>query len=548
MTNSSPRKILVTDALCYANGSLHLGHILGCVQSDIWARFQKSSGHECHYICGSDAHGTPIMLNAEKQGITPEQLITGKTAEHQQDFHDFHIHFDQFGSTHNKGNQALINTAFEKMLANGDIETKTIKQAYDPKREMFLPDRFVKGICPKCKTADQYGDNCEACGATYSTSDLINPVSSISGEPAVEKESEHYFFKLGHYQDFLQQWITSGTLQSEITNKLQEWLDNDLHDWDISRDKPYFGFEIPNAPGKYFYVWLDAPVGYISIFKQFCEQNSAISFDQFWHNESTELVHFIGKDITYFHTLFWPAILKSANYRTPSQVHVHGFLTINGQKMSKSRGTFIQARDYLNHFDPEALRYYAAAKLSRGVEDIDLNLEDFMQRVNSDLVGKYINIASRSAGFISKKFDGQLSDTLLEPELFQKFAETATEIAQHYENKEYSKAMRIIMGLADLANQFIEKHEPWVKAKSESTLPEVQYICTMAINLFMQLTTYLQPVLPSIAKKTQAFLNLPKLNWQTNQTPLLHIRIEKFKPLMQRITPEQIEALKNSEK
>lgn len=540
---STSRKILVTDALCYANGSLHLGHILGCVQSNIWARFQKLRGHECYYICGSDAHGTPIMLNAEKQGITPEELVNAKTIEHQQDFADFHILFDQFGSTNSPDNQHFVENAYRTMQASGDIETRKIKQAYDPKREMFLPDRFVKGTCPKCKTPDQYGDNCEACGATYQTSELINPVSSISGEPAIEKESEHFFFKLSHYQDFLNAWIKSGTLQSEIANKLQEWLDGDLQDWDISRDKPYFGFEIPGAPGKYFYVWLDAPIGYIAIFKQLTASNPQINFDTFWHNEDSELVHFIGKDITYFHTLFWPAMLKSANYRLPSQVHVHGFLTINGHKMSKSRGTFIQARDYLKHLDPEGLRYYSAAKLGNGVEDIDLNLEDFMQRVNSDLVGKYINIASRSAGFISKKFDGQLSDSLLEPELFEHFANAEAEIAQHYENKEFSKAMRAIMALADLANQFIEKYEPWVKAKSEDTLPQVQAISTMALNLFMQLTIYLQPVLPEIARKTQALLNLPELSWAMTQKPLLNTQIEKFKPLMQRIQPEQIEAL-----
>jgi methionyl-tRNA synthetase len=538
------RKIIATSALIYANGPIHLGHLVEYIQTDIWNRFQKLQGHESYYICGSDAHGTPIMLRAEKEGITPKALVEKVFAEHQQDFSDFHIEFDSFCNTDTELNKRRVCKIYEKLKANGDISTKIVRQFYDEEKQMFLPDRFVKGDCPRCAAKEQYGDNCESCGATYTPTDLKNPYSTVSGSAPVEKESEHYFFALPHYQDFLSEWANSGHIKTSVKNKLDEWFSAGLQDWDISRDAPYFGFEIPDAPGKYFYVWLDAPVGYMSNFEEYCKTNNDISFDEFWAaDSSTELHHFVGKDIMYFHTLFWPAMLKGANYRTPTAVHTHGFLTVGGQKMSKSRGTFIKGRTYLDHLPAEFLRYYYATKLGDTAEDIDLNFTDFRLRINSDLIGKYINIASRCAGFIYKKFDANLAGEITEPELFNQFVEQANVIANHYEQRDYKRAMRDIMALADSANQYIAEKEPWRLAKDEATLPQVHGICSLALNLFRLLTLYLKPVLPELAKKVEAFLNIEPLTWQDATTPLLNHKINKFKPLMQRIDEETTTAL-----
>ncbi len=438
----STRKILVTSALPYANGPIHLGHLVEYIQTDIWVRFQKQRGHNCYYVCADDTHGTPIMLRADKEGITPEQLIADVEVQHRADFNEFGVAFDQYHSTHSPENKEYSALIYKRLRDGGHIARRSITQAFDPVKNMFLPDRFIKGECPKCGAADQYGDSCEACGATYSPTELKNAVSAISGERPIEKDSEHYFFELGHFSDMLREWTTAGHLQPEVSNKMAEWLDNGLQQWDISRDAPYFGFEIPDAPGKYFYVWLDAPIGYMASFKHFCDKQG-LDFDSYWQTDSdAELYHFIGKDIIYFHALFWPAMLHGANFRTPSAVFAHGFLTVNGEKMSKSRGTFIKARTYLDHLNPEYLRYYFAAKLSAGVDDIDLNFDDFSLRVNSDLVGKVVNIASRCAGFIAKRFDGMLSETCEEPDLFQQFVAANTSIAELYENREFGKAMR----------------------------------------------------------------------------------------------------------
>ncbi len=540
---AQPRKILVTSALPYANGSIHLGHMLEYIQTDIWVRFQKLRGEQCYYVCADDAHGTAIMLRAEQEGITPEQLIDNVSAEHQQDFAAFHIGFDNYHSTHSCENKELSSLIYNRCKEAGHISTRTITQAYDPVKELFLADRFIKGTCPKCKTEDQYGDNCEACGATYTPTELIDPKSAISGATPIEKESEHFFFKLPDFTEFLKEWTRSGTLQDEIANKLSEWLDSGLQEWDISRDAPYFGFEIPEAPGKYFYVWLDAPIGYMASFKNLCDKTEGLSFEDFWQAGSeAELYHFIGKDIINFHALFWPAMLSCAEFRTPTAVNAHGFLTVNGKKMSKSRGTFIKASTYLAHLDPEYLRYYFAAKLNDRVEDLDLNLEDFVQRVNSDLVGKVVNIASRSAGFITKRFDGQLSNTIAEPALVQQFINAEANIAELYENREFSKAIREIMALADLANQYIADKEPWVLAKQEDKLQEVQDVCSVGINLFRILVIYLQPILPEMSQRSEAFLN-ETLNWNSVHTPLAGHEINKFKPLMKRIESEQIDAM-----
>lgn len=546
---SNQRKILTTSALIYANGPLHLGHLVEYIQTDIWHRFQKLRGHEAYYICGNDAHGTPIMLRAEKEGITPEELINRIHSEHKQDFTDFLVEFDSFTTTHSEHNRQLAAEIYQRLAANGDISRKVIRQFYDPEREMFLPDRFIKGECPHCSTPDQYGDNCEACGATYSPTDLINPISVITGATPVERDSEHFFFELPKYADFLKQWANSGHLQSEICNKLDEWFSTGLQNWDISRDAPYFGFEIPGEPGKYFYVWMDAPIGYMASFKHFCEQHPAINFNEFWQADSnTELHHFIGKDIMYFHALFWPAMLHGANMRTPTAIHTHGFLTVDGKKMSKSRGTFIKGRTFLNHMNPESLRYYYAAKLADNAEDIDLSFTDFRLRVNSDLIGKYVNIASRTAGFVVKKFDGMLSNELCEPDLWQHFVNEGESIAERYEQRQFSQAMRSIMSLADKANQYIAEKEPWALAKEENKLPEVQNICTLSINLFRLLTIYLKPVLPEIANNVESFLNIEPLTWADCTSPLLAHKINKFKPLMQRIEEEQIEALQQAAK
>ena len=523
------RKILVTSALPYANGPIHLGHLLEYIQTDIWVRFQKSRGEQCNYVCADDAHGTAIMLRAEKEGITPEQLIERMSTEHQQDFSDFLISFDNYHSTHSPENQALSSSIYEACLADGKIETRSITQAFDPEKGLFLADRFVIGTCPKCKAEGQYGDNCEVCSATYNPMDLINPKSAISGATPIEKDSEHFFFKLSEFTDFLKDWTRSGALQPQIANKLAEWLDSGLQEWDISRDAPYFGFEIPNQPGKYFYVWLDAPIGYMASFQNLCEQRDDLNFDDYWKAGSeTELYHFIGKDIVNFHALFWPAMLSCAGYRTPSAVHAHGFVTVNGKKMSKSRGTFIKARTYLEHLDPEYLRYYFAAKLTSNVEDLDLNLEDFAQRVNSDLVGKVVNIASRCAGFITKRFEGKLAAECDEAELLAKFTDAGDEIAELYETREFGKAIRKIMELADLANQYIDEKAPWVIAKEEGKDAELQQICSNGINMFRQLLTYLAPVLPSMVEKTEAFLNV-ELTWAARTTLLLDHTINKFK-------------------
>ena len=539
MTANS-RKILITSALPYANGPIHLGHMVEYIQTDIWARFQRQRGNHCIYVCADDAHGTPIMLKADQLGLTPEALVSKVSIEHQRDFAGFMVNFDNYHSTHSDENRHYASLIYERLRDAGHIARRTITQAYDPEKEMFLPDRFIKGDCPKCGAKDQYGDSCEACGATYSPIELKNAYSAISGAKPIEKESEHFFFKLGDFEDFLRIWV-DGHVQQQMTHKLQEWFDAGLQQWDISRDAPYWGFEIPGEEGKYFYVWLDAPIGYMASFHHWCEQND-VNFDEYWSPDSTaELYHFIGKDIAYFHTLFWPAMLKGAGFRTPTGVFCHGFLTVNGQKMSKSRGTFIMAETYLKHLRPEYLRYYFAAKLGSGIDDIDLSLDDFRMRVNADLVNKVVNIASRCAGFISKKFDGQLDSQLADPALYQQAIDLSDTIAHAYESREYAKAMREIMHLADKANQYIDHAEPWVLAKQEGKEAEVQAACTLGINLFRVIISYLAPVLPAVAEQAADFLNIEGFNWDAIQEPLLDHRINKFKPLMQRVDPEMIE-------
>jgi methionyl-tRNA synthetase len=542
MADPTPRDILVTSALPYANGSLHLGHMLEQVQTDIWVRFQQSRGHNCRYVCAEDAHGTAIMLTAEELGISPEEQIAQMHAEHLRDSEDFHINFANFHSTHSEENRELSESIYRALKANGHIAEREITQAFDPEKQLFLSDRYIKGSCPKCKTPDQYGDNCEACGATYSPADLIEPQSALSGATPVEKQSLHYFFTLPAFAEMLSSWTGSGTLQPAITNKLREWLDGGLQEWDISRDAPYFGFEIPDAPGKYFYVWLDAPIGYMASHKNLCEREG-LDFDAVWAKESkAELYHFIGKDIINFHGLFWPAMLSSAGYRTPTAIFVHGFLTVNGTKMSKSRGTFIKARTYLDHLDAEYIRYYFAAKLGNGVDDIDLNLEDFVQRVNSDVIGKVVNIASRCAGFLRKRFGNQLEANSSEVELITEFIDAGEGIATLYEQREFSKALREIIALADRANQYIDEKKPWLLAKEEGRGAEVHAACSVGINLFRVLMTYLKPVLPTMAEKAEAFLQ-SSLDWTALVAPLEGYRIGKFKPLLTRIDPAQVEAV-----
>ncbi|MGB0846097.1 MAG: methionine--tRNA ligase [Thiolinea sp.] len=540
-----PRKILVTSALPYANGPLHIGHMLEYTQTDIWVRFQRLCGHECYFVGADDAHGTPIMLRAQQEGITPEQLIEDMWKRHKADFDGFDISFDNYYSTHSDENREYAELIYKAVRDGGHIDRRVIKQAYDEKAGMFLPDRFIKGECPKCGTADQYGDNCENCGATYSPVDLKNAVSVISGTKPVEKESEHYFFKLGDFEAFLLEFLRSGAVQKEILNKQMEWFESDkgLADWDVSRDAPYWGFKIPDTDDKYFYVWLDAPIGYLASFKNLCEREG-IDFDAYLKADSTaEMHHFIGKDIAYFHTLFWPALLKGAGFRTPTGVHCHGFLSVNGAKMSKSRGTFIQAESYLRHLNPEWLRYYFASKLSNGVDDIDLNLEDFIQRVNSDLVGKVVNIASRCAGFISKRFDNTLSAELPDPALYQELADAATGIADLYEQRRYNQAIREIMALADKANQYVDEQKPWVLIKDEARQVEVQGICTQGINMFRAIITYLKPVVPQLAADAEAFLNAGELQWDSVQAPLLGTEIVKFKALMTRAEQKMVDAM-----
>ncbi|MDO8862178.1 methionine--tRNA ligase [Haliea sp. E1-2-M8] len=542
MPDSSARKILVTSALPYANGSLHLGHLLEMVQTDIWVRFQKSRGHDCLYVCADDAHGTAIMLTAEKQGITPEEQIARIKAEHERDAAGFYIGFDNYYSTHTDENRYWSEEIYRRLKANGHIASRAIVQAFDPEKQLFLADRFIKGTCPSCKTPDQYGDNCEACGATYTPADLIDPVSAISGARPVPRESIHFFFTLPALADMLQDWIDSGTLQPQIANKLREWTDAGLQEWDISRDAPYFGFEIPDEPGKYFYVWLDAPIGYIASFQNLCER-SGRDFDSYWQADAdAELYHFIGKDIINFHGLFWPAMLHSAGLRTPTAIYVHGFLTVNGTKMSKSRGTFINAGTYLEHLDAEYLRYYFAAKLSGAVDDIDLNLEDFVQRVNADVVGKIVNIASRCAGFLRKGFANTTAESCAEPALLQAFLDEGEAIATAYEQREFSKAVRAIVALADRANQYIDEKKPWVLARETGREQEVHAVCSMGVNLFRVLMTYLKPVLPGMAERSEAFLQC-SLDWTALDGPLLGHELAPFQPLLTRVDPAAVEAL-----
>ncbi len=545
--STTPRNILVTSALPYANAPLHLGHMLEQAQTDIWVRFQRSRGHHCRYVCADDAHGTAIMLSAEAANRTPEEHIAAIQARHERDSAGFLIQFDHYHSTHSPENQRWSETIFERLEAGGHIAVRDITQAFDPEKGLFLADRFIKGTCPKCKAPDQYGDNCEACGATYSPADLIDPVSALSGAVPIDKDSSHLFFQLGHFEGLLTDWINSGQLQPPIANKLKEWLEAGLQDWDISRDAPYFGFEIPGYPEKYFYVWLDAPIGYMASHEVLCREQGD-DFDAYWlPGGDTELYHFIGKDIVNFHGLFWPAMLDAAGLRQPTAVYAHGFLTVNGVKMSKSRGTFILADTYLEHLDPEYLRYYFAAKLSGGVDDIDLNLDDFVQRVNSDLIGKVVNIASRCAGFLRKKFDNQMSDNCAEPELVQSFIDAGDEIAALYEAREFNRAMREIIALADRANQYIDDKKPWVMAKDEALEDEVQAVCSVGVNLFRALATYLKPVLPEMAEKSEAFLQC-SLDWTALDAPLIAHELAPFQPLLQRVDADVVAAMVEASK
>lgn len=548
-TSNSPRKILVTSALPYANGSIHLGHLVEYIQTDIWVRFQKMQGHTVHYVCADDTHGTPIMLRAEKEGISPETLIGNVHKEHSADFSEFLVAFDNYYSTNAPENKELSQGIYKKLKAAGKIATKTIEQFYDPVKNMFLPDRFIKGECPKCHAKDQYGDSCEVCGATYNPTELINAYSAVSGAAPVRKETEHYFFKLSECEQFLKDWTRSGTLQGEAANKMGEWFENGLNDWDISRDAPYFGFEIPDAPGKYFYVWLDAPIGYMASFKKLC-LDQGLDFEEYWKQDSTtELYHFIGKDILYFHALFWPATLEFSGHRKPTQIFAHGFLTVNGEKMSKSRGTFITARSYLDHIrNPEYLRYYYAAKLNSTTEDIDLNLEDFVARVNSDLVGKYINIASRTAGFINKRFDGKLNPSANNPVIAEMKAASQM-LAESYAEREYGRALREIMRLADLANGFVAEKAPWVLAKQEGQDALLQEVCSDAVEMFRLLTLYLKPVLPKLAQEIELFLNIENLSWAAvaASLPAQH-RINAYEHLITRVDAKQIEAMVEANK
>jgi methionyl-tRNA synthetase len=540
----APRKILVTSALPYANGSIHMGHLVEYIQTDIWVRFQKLRGHTCTYVCASDAHGTPIMIKARELGITPEELTTRVSREFVKDFAEFGVDFDNYHTTHSPENEALTVEMFEALRDAGDIYTKTIEQAYDEKEGMFLPDRFVRGTCPFCKTPDQYGDACENCSKTYTPADLIDPVSVISGTTPVKRESEHYFFRLSEYEERLRAWMKSATLDKNAVAKLDEWFDAGLQDWDISRDAPYFGFRIPGTDDKYFYVWLDAPVGYPASFRHLCARRDDLDFDEYWRpGHDTEVYHFIGKDIMYFHMLFWPAVLEGSGFRTPTSVYAHGFLTVNGLKMSKSRGTFIKARTYLDNLDPSYLRYYYAAKLNPTIEDIDLNLDDFVARVNADLVGKLVNIASRCAGFIGKRFDGRLADRLADEPLFEQFSEASETLAGHYESREYSKAMRLIMALADKANRYIDDNKPWVMIKDETKLDEVQLVCTQGLNMFRSLMIYLTPVIPAVAEGARSFLGEDEWHWADASTPLLDTTINKFVPLLKRVEPEQVQRM-----
>ncbi|MBS4688566.1 methionine--tRNA ligase [Aeromonas sobria] len=545
---TDPRTMLVTCALPYANGSIHLGHMLEHIQADIWVRYQRMRGHQVHFICADDAHGTPIMLKAQQLGITPEEMIAAVSKEHQTDFAGFNISFDNYHSTHSDENRELAELIYGRLKAGGFIKNRTITQLFDPEKSMFLPDRFVKGTCPKCKSPEQYGDNCDSCGATYSPTELIDPKSAVSGATPVMKDSEHFFFDLPQFADMLKAWTNSGALQEEMANKLGEWFETGLQQWDITRDAPYFGFEIPDAPGKYFYVWLDAPIGYMGSFKNLCNKRDDLDFDSYWKADSSaELYHFIGKDIVYFHSLFWPAMLEGAGFRKPTKVCVHGYVTVNGAKMSKSKGTFIKASTYLNHLDPECLRYYYAAKLNSRIDDLDLNLDDFVARVNADVVNKLVNLASRNAGFIAKRFDGKLAATCAEPELYAEFANARTTIAEAYESREFSRAIREIMALADKANRYVDDKAPWVLAKQEGADAQLQEVCSVGINLFRVLMAYLKPVMPLLAERAEAFLG-ETLSWDGVAQPLTNHQLAPFKALFSRIEPAKVEAMVEASK
>ncbi|MDO6525501.1 methionine--tRNA ligase [Motilimonas sp. 1_MG-2023] len=542
------RKILVTCALPYANGSIHLGHMLEHIQADVWVRYQRMRDNQVHFICADDAHGTPVMLKAQELGIEPETMIAQVSKEHQRDFAGFNISFDNYHSTHSEENRELSAYIYEQLKGKGYISSRTISQLYDPEKEMFLPERFVRGICPKCKAPDQYGDNCDSCGATYGSTELIDPRSTVSGATPVMKDTEHFFFDLPQFTDMLKGWVRSDAVQDEVANKLEEWFETGLKQWDITRDAPYFGFEIPGAAGKFFYVWLDAPIGYMGSFKHLCDRTDGLNFDDYWSAKSdAELYHFIGKDIVNFHCLFWPGMLEGSGFRKPTAVNVHGYVTVNGEKMSKSKGTFINASTYLKHLEPECLRYYYTAKLSSRVDDLDLNLDDFVQRVNSDVVNKLVNLASRNAGFVSKKFDGMLAAEFAEPELYQQFADKAEVIANAYETREFSKAIREIMTLADVANRYVDEKAPWVLAKQEGAEAQVQAVCSVGINLFRILMGYLKPVMPELAARSEGFLN-EELTWDGIQTPLTNHQISKFKALFQRVDPKHVEAMIAEEK
>jgi methionyl-tRNA synthetase len=533
--------IIVTTALNYANGSLHLGHMLEDIQADIWVRFMRLTGHHCLFVSGNDAHGTPIMLSAEKRNISPEDMVASIHDEHQRDIKDFHIDFDHFYTTHSNENKHLVEHIYSQLKLGNHIETKTISQAFDDEKNMFLPDRYIKGQCPYCKSEEQYGDNCETCGQTYQPMELINPYSILSGSKPSTKKSEHYFFKLEHFQGILETWINQGELQDPVSNKLKEWFDQGLQSWDISRDAPYFGFKIPECQDKYFYVWLDAPVGYMSTIKHLCQSQPELDFDAIWNpNSEVSLYHFIGKDIMYFHGLFWPALLHGANYRLPSAIYAHGFLTINNEKMSKSRGTFITAREYLDHLNPEFLRYYFASKLQSGVDDIDLNIDDFVQKVNSDLIGKVINIASRCAKFINNDFQSTLSARLHQPQMWQDWIDSGKDIALAYQERRFHQAIQAIMQLADQANRYIADQQPWKLIKNPEQKDEAHAVCSMGLHFFRMLMLYLQPVIPATSKKAFTFLQVENLHWQNRSQLFLGHSIQPYQHILERIQPKDL--------
>jgi methionyl-tRNA synthetase len=539
------RKIIATSALPYANGPIHLGHLVEYLQTDIWVRSQKMAGNECLYICADDAHGTPIMLKAQELKITPEKLIDKIYKQHIKDFSDFHIEFDNYYSTHSDENKKFSEYIFNQLKERGDIVSKTINQFYDEKAQMFLPDRYIKGECPKCHAKDQYGDSCEECGATYLSTDIINPVSTVSDTKPVTKKTDHFFFKLSSYETFLKKWISNNATQTEIKNKLNEWLSDGLIDWDITRDAPYFGFNIPGTKDKFFYVWLDAPIGYIASHKNYCEKNNK-NFDEYWKSDSNcELYHFIGKDIAYFHALFWPAMLEGSGFRKPNGVYCHGFLTINGEKMSKSRGTFFNARTYLNHLNPEYLRYYFASRLADKIEDIDLNFDDFQSRVNSDLVGKIINIGSRCSKFINKDFSNELSATFNNEKLINNCLSHVDEIINNYEGRNFSTNVRLISSIADDINKYLDEEKPWVKIKDKNNHELVQKICTDGMNLFRILIGYLKPVLPKISEKVENIMQCDPINWENIKDSILSKKIKEFKPIITRIDKDSLEGMIN---